>query len=72
VDVFVDLEAIKLANKPARDIGSEILEGLREIKRGEIGCVVIYPPSAEPVPPTSMPGSVVVQPRRASGISPAA
>jgi putative transcriptional regulator len=30
-----------------RDIGSEILEGIRELKRGEIGRVVTFPPVAE-------------------------
>jgi hypothetical protein len=39
------LEGLKMAKKRARDIGAEILEGLREIKRGEVGRVVIYPPS---------------------------
>ena len=54
-----------MAKKRARDIGAEILEGLREIKHGEVGRVVIYPPSPEPVdPPTTMPERVLVQPRR--------
>jgi putative transcriptional regulator len=30
-----------------RNIGAEILEGIREIKRGEIGRVIIFPPVAE-------------------------
>ena len=51
----VGLEGLKMAKKRARDIGTEILEGLHEIKRGEVGRVVIYPPSLEPVPPRSMP-----------------
>lgn len=36
-----------MAKKRARNIGEEILEGLREIKRGEIGRIVTYPPVAE-------------------------
>jgi hypothetical protein len=44
-----------MAKKRACDIGAEILEGIQEIKRGEAGRVVIYPPSPEPVPPRSMP-----------------
>lgn len=32
---------------PERDIGSEILEGIREIERGEHGRVQIVPPVAE-------------------------
>lgn len=35
------------AKKGIRDIGAEILEGIREIKRGEIGRVVTFPPVAE-------------------------
>lgn len=31
----------------SRDIGAEILEGIREIKRGEIGRVTTFPPVAE-------------------------
>ena len=30
-----------------RDIGEEILEGLRQLKRGEVGRVVNHPPVAE-------------------------
>ena len=60
----VGLEGLKMAKKRARDIGAEILEGLREVKHGEVGRVVIYPPSPEPVPPTTMPEGVLVQPRR--------
>lgn len=33
--------------KVERDIGQEILEGIREIKRGEHGRVAIVPPVAE-------------------------
>ena len=36
-----------MAKKHARNIGEEILQGLREIKRGEVGRVVTYPPVAE-------------------------
>jgi putative transcriptional regulator len=36
-----------MAKKRVRRIGEEILEGLREIKRGEVGRVVTYPPVAE-------------------------
>ena len=36
-----------MAKKRTRDIGTEILEGIREIKRGEIGRVVTFPPVAE-------------------------
>jgi putative transcriptional regulator len=32
--------------KPRRDIGREILEGIREIKRGEHGRVITVPPVA--------------------------
>ena len=38
---------IEMAKKRTRDIGTEILEGIREIRRGEIGRVVTYPPVAE-------------------------
>jgi putative transcriptional regulator len=31
----------------SRDIGAEILEGIREIKRGEVGRVTTFPPVAE-------------------------
>lgn len=33
--------------KKARKVGEEILEGIREIKRGEIGRVTTFPPVAE-------------------------
>lgn len=36
-----------MAIKQSRDIGAEILEGIREIKRGEVGRVVTFPPVAE-------------------------
>ena len=36
-----------MAKKHSRDIGDEILEGIREIKRGEVGRVVTFPPVAE-------------------------
>ncbi|HYX24924.1 MAG TPA: hypothetical protein VFC23_12275 [Thermoanaerobaculia bacterium] len=36
-----------MAKKRSRDIGAEILEGIREIKRGEVGRVVTFPPVAE-------------------------
>ncbi len=31
----------------SRDIGAEILEGIRQIKRGKVGRIVNYPPVAE-------------------------
>jgi hypothetical protein len=46
-----------MAKKGTRDIGAEILEGLREIKRGEVGRVVTFPPIAEPVPPGQKKGA---------------
>ena len=36
-----------MAKKPVRNIGEEILEGIREIKRGEVGRVFTCPPVAE-------------------------
>jgi putative transcriptional regulator len=36
-----------MTSKKDRDIGKEILEGIRQIKRGEIGRIVNYPPIAE-------------------------
>jgi putative transcriptional regulator len=36
-----------MARKPARNVGAEILEGIRELKRGEVGRVVTFPPVAE-------------------------
>jgi len=36
-----------MAKKRDRQIGEEILQGLREIKRGEVGCVVTYPTIVE-------------------------
>lgn len=35
------------SKKLSRDIGTEILEGIRELKRGEVGRVVTFPPVAE-------------------------
>jgi putative transcriptional regulator len=36
-----------MAKKRTRDIGAEILEGIRELKRGEVGRVTTFPPVAE-------------------------
>ena len=36
-----------MAKKRTRDIGSEILEGIRELKRGEVGRVTTFPPVVE-------------------------
>jgi len=36
-----------MANRRERNIGAEILQGIREIKRGEVGRVVVFPPVAE-------------------------
>ncbi len=36
-----------MAKKRKRDIGTEILEGIRQIKRGEVGCVITLPPVSE-------------------------
>lgn len=36
-----------MAKNQARDIGAEILEGIRELKRGEVGRIVTFPPVAE-------------------------
>jgi putative transcriptional regulator len=36
-----------MAKQRARNIGQEILQGIREIKRGEVGRVTIFPPVAE-------------------------
>lgn len=36
-----------MSEKHDRRIGEEILEGLREIKRGEVGRLTTYPPVAE-------------------------
>jgi putative transcriptional regulator len=38
---------LKMANKKARDVGQEILQGLREIKRGTIGRVINVPDVAK-------------------------
>src|SRR5947199_9402057 len=37
----------KMSKKRSRDIGSEIMEGIRQLKRGKIGRVVSVPPVAE-------------------------
>jgi putative transcriptional regulator len=36
-----------MAKKRTRNIGAEILEGILEIKRGEVGRVMTFPPVAE-------------------------
>jgi len=36
-----------VAKKRKRDIGAEILEGIRQIKRGEVGRVITVPPVSE-------------------------
>ena len=36
-----------MAKKRKRNIGAEILEGIRQIKRGEVGRVTTVPPVAE-------------------------
>jgi putative transcriptional regulator len=36
-----------MTKKHTRDIGAEILEGIREIKRGVVGRVTTFPPVAE-------------------------
>ena len=36
-----------MSKKRSRDIGSEFLEGIRQLKRGKIGRVVSVPPVAE-------------------------
>ncbi len=36
-----------MSDDRSRDIGSEILEGIREIKRGEAGRVTTFPPISE-------------------------
>ena len=36
-----------MAKQHTRDIGAEILDGIRELKRGEAGRVVTFPPVAE-------------------------
>jgi len=36
-----------MAKTQVRNIGEEILEGIREIKRGEVGRVSVFPPVAE-------------------------
>jgi len=36
-----------MAKKRKRDIGAEILEGIRQIKRGEVGRIITVPPVSE-------------------------
>jgi len=36
-----------MAKQRARNIGQEILQGIREIKRGEVGRITTFPPVAE-------------------------
>lgn len=36
-----------MARRRRRDVGAEILAGIQEIKRGEVGRVVTFPPVAE-------------------------
>jgi len=36
-----------MSKRRVRDIGAEILEGIREIKSGQVGRVVTFPPVAE-------------------------
>lgn len=36
-----------MAKGRSRDIGAEILDGIRQLKRGKVGRVVTYPPVAE-------------------------
>jgi putative transcriptional regulator len=36
-----------MSKKRIRDIGAEILDGIREIKSGQVGRVVTFPPVAE-------------------------
>ena len=36
-----------MTRQRARNIGQEILQGIREIKRGEVGRVTTFPPVAE-------------------------
>lgn len=43
-----------MTKEQTRDIGTEILEGIRELKRGKTGRVMTFPPSAR----ASMPGLV--------------
>ena len=39
-----------MAKKRARNMGAEILEGIRQIKQGELGRVVTFPPATESEP----------------------
>jgi len=36
-----------MAENLTRDVGAEILEGIREIKQGKVGRVVTFPPVAD-------------------------
>lgn len=36
-----------MTKRHTRNIGTEILEGIRQLKRGEVGRVVTYPPVSE-------------------------
>ena len=36
-----------MPKRRSRDIGAEILEGIRQLKRGEVGRIVTYPPVAQ-------------------------
>ncbi len=36
-----------MPRKPSRNIGKEILEGIRQLQRGQIGSVVTLPPVSE-------------------------
>jgi hypothetical protein len=38
---------MKMTKENTRDIGAEILEGIREIKKGVVGRVTTFPPVAE-------------------------
>src|SRR5262245_38560317 len=40
----------KLASMPERNIGQEILDGLRDIKAGKVGRVISWPPTSCPTP----------------------
>lgn len=36
-----------MVKEHARDVGKEILDGIRQLKRGDVGRLVVYPPVAE-------------------------
>ena len=42
-------ERLKMNRKKTRNIGIEILEGIRQIKRGETGRISTVPPVSAPV-----------------------